>query len=348
MILDRRVIVACVVTSIAGTSQLVMQLQALVATGDVDEVHLWCGTPDRAVEAWLAQQHPAAAFELRPSPYVSELLQRWPTSDAFALLRNLSPAHGILDQVRLVVGRRQPHSIVVMPVLNRFRPAEMYAHYTAARYPDSVVVKIDDSIAYLDASSFASLVRTKLDAPHALVVVPSVINHCVCAHFQQRCGILPVSAVGVVPYEITDTGKLGSSGSMAGKVHAHFLQNAAAIQETSRGLGCIEHAQGDAIALPFFAIASSDLWAFVEASHGADPEDAELTLAARLPRRTGRPVLLDMTTVAACVCFGGQELDEAAIRRAYQGLTAKNRTAPCNAGKQATCNRSSSKSPWQC
>lgn len=320
----QQVVVFCAVRTRAATEHLLKVLQPLLNSGQVQRVHLWNYMETPEDENWLCNARPIAQHRIHMSPYVRSLLSRYPSSRIWGLIKNLHPAHGLLDEIKLTVEPTPSGSAVVVPTINKSRPIEMLAHYhqTQERYRGAVLVKVDESLVYLDPERFAAFVALKRKLSRSLLVVPSVLNNSVCSHFQQRWGVLPVSAVGILPYDTTSGGKLGSSGVLASKLHSQFLQHADDIRATSADFETrvVEHMCGENIALDVFAISGEDLYVFVEAAQCLDGEDADRILAMRMTRRLGRGIAIDMSTIASRSSMGSQTdsgLDVAAVRTAY-------------------------------
>ena len=320
----QQVVVFCAVRTRAATEHLLKVLQPLLDSGQAHRVHLWNYMENPEDENWLCNACPIAQHRMHMSPYVRSLVSRYPSSRVWGLIKNLHPSHGLLDEIKITIEPTPAGSAVVIPTVNKSRPIEMLAHYsrTHERYRGAVLVKVDESVVYLDSDRFAAFVALKRMLPRSLLVVPSVLNNSVCSHFQQRWGVLPVSAVGILPYETTSGGKLGSSGALAHKLHSHFLAHADDIRAIGANfeMRVVEHTCGENIALDVFAISGEDLHVFSEAAQCLDGADADRILATRMTRRLGRAIAIDMSTMASCSSMGSQTdsgLDDTAVRTAY-------------------------------
>lgn len=319
MIDDRRVIVTCFAGRRENLEILLPLLDRLRQAGHVDEVHLWDFTRRAEDARWLRARYPTAEHAVRiaaPRPVV-----RGCHTSTAALLKRTLPAPQIVS-----IAVEQPAPVAVMPVCDKLSWTEYYRHYTPERFPRSVVVKMDDDIAFLDVAGFPGFVRTKIRRRQDLLAFASIINNGVCAHHQQRAGLLPVADVGIMPYEPLG-GKLWGSGAVAQRLHEYFLDNADEFVEKSRGLrdAVMPHPAGQRLSINFFAILSEDLGLF-----RAVGRDDELDLTVTLPPRFGRAHYVDMSMVVSHLGFWKQRdtgLDEAALRPRYAQLGAAGNTA---------------------
>jgi hypothetical protein len=165
---------------------------------------------------------------------------------------------------------------------------DYYRHYTEARYPDSVVIKCDDDILYIDPEGFRRYLDYVVGAPAGafLLAFPNIVNNGVVAHYQQhRMGLLPVDIFGDLPYD-TFCGRLWGDGRLAAQLHRYFAEHREAFAEVARDLPAIEHPAGHRISINFFAVRSEDLdkvYAFCRA--GGDDEHWLSVVAAEELRR---------------------------------------------------------------
>jgi hypothetical protein len=70
--------------------------------------------------------------------------------------------------------------------------ADYYSYYKSWRYPDpdTVLIKCDDDIVYIDVSRFQDFIDARRENKDALLFSPSVINNPVCSIIQIKMGIL--------------------------------------------------------------------------------------------------------------------------------------------------------------
>lgn len=317
MIEDRRVIVTCFAGRRENLEILMPLLDRLQQAGHVDEVHLWDFTRQQEDARWLRARYPMAEHVVRlATTATARPVTSGRHTSTETMLKRALPVPQFVS-----IATEQPATIVVMPVCDKQTWSEYYRHYTPERFPSSVVVKVDDDIAFLDADGFPNFVRTKIHRRNDLLAFASIVNNGVCGHYQQRAGLLPVADVGIMPYEPLG-GKLWSSGTVAQRLHGYFLDNAKDFVEKSRGLPdpVVQHPAGHRLSINFFAILSEDLGLFQ-----AVGTDDEHDLTVTLPPRFGRAHYVDMSMVVAHLGFYRQRatgLDEAALRPRYAQLSA--------------------------
>lgn len=141
---------------------------------------------------------------------------------------------------------------------------EYYLHYTPSAYPDTVLVKGDDDIVYIDTSTFRQFIQARVANPNALLVFPGIINNAIVAYYHQKLGVLPEADVGELPYEPFQ-GRLWASAELCDKVHRYFIQNRDAVLTRAHGIkNHITHKCGDRFSINMFSILSKDLGIFQE------------------------------------------------------------------------------------
>ena len=209
-----------------------------------------------------------------------------------------------------------PHGrFKLMHVRNKSKWREYYQHYTAARYPDHVIVKCDDDIVYIDVDGFADFIKRRVADRTSLLAFPSIVNNGVCAHYQQNAGLL--GDLEEMPYDVY-YGELLMNGELCGRLHSYFLNDVEGFVAASRGLQSIVHPIGDRISINFFAVLSEDLGIFQEIG-----DDDERDITTLVPSAHGRHVYVDMRFVVAHLSFNTQGrtgLDEAGVLRRYAAL----------------------------
>jgi len=201
-------------------------------------------------------------------------------------------------------------------VKNKRSWLEYYRYYTKERLgPDSILIKCDDDIVYIDPSRFARFLQKRREHPEFIVMFPSIINNGVCAHYQQREGLLPEEALGRFPYDTT-CGKLWGDGKLCGRLHDYFADHHREFVEKSAGLDkVIAHPIGDRLSINFFAILSSDLGIFQQIGG-----DDEMEMSVKMPKLHKRNNGVDMGFVVSHLAFFKQRttgLDEDAALARY-------------------------------
>jgi Farnesoic acid 0-methyl transferase len=195
---------------------------------------------------------------------------------------------------------------------------EYYRHYSEQRYPDSVLIKCDDDITFIDTEGFSRFIRHRIDNPEYLLSFPSIVNNGVCAHYQQQAGLLPDS-LGEFPYQ-TVCGKLWESGALCESLHRHFIGHHREFLEMSAALPepLKAHKIGDRISINFFAVLSRDFKVLQEIGR-----DDERELSIRIPLKYRRAVCVDMSFVVSHLAFYQQRttgLNEDAVIEEYARL----------------------------
>lgn len=200
---------------------------------------------------------------------------------------------------------------------------DYYEHYTQPRYPNHIIIKADDDVVYLDTERFGEFIKTRLENPDALLLFPNIVNNGVCAYYQQQMGLIPMS-LGYFAYD-TFEGQLWSSGTMAHKLHKHFLQDPKGFVAKSREKPNITQILGDRISINLFAILSKDLHIYqdiMKLPRGNFLDD-ELHLAVTMSKVTGRNHLIATSFVVSHLSFFKQidaGLDVTELRKEYRLL----------------------------
>jgi hypothetical protein len=197
---------------------------------------------------------------------------------------------------------------------------DYYEHYTQQRYPDHVIIKCDDDVVFLDVDAFQGFIERRLANPTALVAFASIVNNGVCAHIQQRAGLIPMH-FGELPYD-TECGKLWGDGVLAQTLHEYFIQNKTEwLQKAHAMQGQLyRHPIGDRISINFFAILSKDLHTY---KHLLYDNDDELNISVYIPILYQREVYVDMGFTVSHLSFYQQRdtgLDEPYLQRKYAQL----------------------------
>lgn len=94
--------------------------------------------------------------------------------------------------------------------------SEYYKYYTSKRYPDpqTVIIKCDDDIVFMDTSRFEEFIKARRLYEEAIFMSPSVINNPVCMAIQSQRGLLPGFS----------TNFIGMSSQSARQIHKYFLK----------------------------------------------------------------------------------------------------------------------------
>ena len=212
---------------------------------------------------------------------------------------------------------------------------EYYKYYTTSRFPDHIIIKCDDDIVYVDVDAFPKFIKHRLALSNHLLMFANIVNNGVCAFYQQSCGLLPVEAVGTMPFDTT-YGKLWADGQLAEQVHNHFLEHEPYWKERSPMLPIREYPLGHRFSINFFAILSKDLYVFQLIKH-----DDEAELSYLMPLVTKIPHCVDMSFFVSHLSFYKQRdppkdsgilpLDEPRLIKQYHSLAHKKGVRPFSA-----------------
>ena len=98
-----------------------------------------------------------------------------------------------------------------------------YYDYRLTLYAETVLVKIDDDIVFLDVDTFADYIQYVVDHPQPFLTFPNIVNNGAAAHLQQtQQRILPVEKLGV--FELPGYGgSLWESQLKSAKLHHFFF-----------------------------------------------------------------------------------------------------------------------------
>ncbi len=103
----------------------------------------------------------------------------------------------------------------------------VYRFYSAGapRYEDTVFLKCDDDIVYIQLDSLEEFIRFRIREQQYFLVSANVVNNNVCAYFQQKYGAIPRSLMELELPPGGYQGRLWQSGELAEMLHYHFLDN---------------------------------------------------------------------------------------------------------------------------
>lgn len=200
---------------------------------------------------------------------------------------------------------------------------DYYNFYTEERFPNSIIIKCDDDVVFLDPSSFPDFIRySATSMGDHLFAFPSIINNGVCAHHQQASGLLPVDVFGHLEYAAAD-GRLWGDGVLCERVHEYFIQNVDSVIQRASELPPIPHRIGDRISINCFAVRSEDLGC---AFNQTDWPDDEGFLSTELTKRLQRSHVIVQSCLVSHLAFHKQRstgLDEQRCVSMYGGLASR-------------------------
>ena len=244
-------------------------------------------------------------------------------------LKNLYGAH-VCNNNKINKNQNKNPKVKLMPVKNKQNWLEYYQYYTTTRFPNHVILKCDDDIVYVDVDAFPAFIAHRVALPNHLLMFANIVNNGVCAFYQQSCGLLPVDAVGVLPFDTT-YGKLWVDGHLAQRVHEYFIEHEPEWKARRPSLPVREYPLGHRFSINFFAILSKDLHVFQLIKH-----DDEAELSYLMPLVTKRPHCVDMSFFVSHLSFYKQReqptaIDEGLLIKQYHQLAHKKGVSPFSA-----------------
>lgn len=201
---------------------------------------------------------------------------------------------------------------------------EYYDWYTSERYPDTVIVKCDDDIVYIDVDQFQKFIDTRRSDLKSLIAYAGIINNRHCNIRQFEHGILDAP-----PHH-----ELMTRPAECAKMHDYFLSNTHLVIDRSRRYGNKSHVvpnrmitidgatvTSDVVNINFIAILSKDLWAFKKAR-----DLDECRLSTRIPYDFKLMNYIDTSLTVAHMAFTDQRkngFDETPFLERYKNLSNK-------------------------
>lgn len=241
---------------------------------------LGCDVVDR-YDIWMNTDHPA------DRKFLESLAQEFP-------------------RVRLV-----PHPSGARP-----SPQSIGAFHPAATDADTIYIRLDDDVVWLESGFFETLLRFRIDRPEHFMVMPLIVNNALCSFMMQSMGKISISRL----LSTNCFDRLGwRDPRFALQLH-RFLLDLIRRGETAK-----LHFGAQVCALSRFSI-NSLCWfgrdlAPVAATVTAEEE---LELSAVIPARLGRTNCFCTDTIAAHFAFFSQRdrLDRAGILAEYVDVLA--------------------------
>lgn len=207
--------------------------------------------------------------------------------------------------------------VKILNTNNKNNYNEYYEHYTHDKYPNSIIIKCDDDIVFIDVNSFESFIQKRLHDDTHVLMFANIVNNEMCAYIQYLDGIIPRDQFGEFEYGHANTKLL--DGKFASDLHHYFIDN----YEEWISM-CIDDVyeipDNYTISINFFSIKSKDLKFFQQICNH------DLVIA------TDEAKLLEVTKSMNCiykgftVChlgFGKQRdtgLDEEKLQKKYNTL----------------------------
>lgn len=203
--------------------------------------------------------------------------------------------------------------------------ADYYRYYRSWRYPDpdTVLIKCDDDIVYMDISKFQGFIDERRTNKDAIMFSPIIVNNPVCQTIQKSVGIL--SAIDDTPGNYTD---FNCSPDYARDIHTLFLEKKEQfledlIEKQPYRLWKISTDWGtkQRYNINFIAILGKDFDILFD-NDLVETSD-EVHLGARAPKVLERSIYIDMHFVVAHMAFTTQRdngFDEKSLLARYSEL----------------------------
>lgn len=138
---------------------------------------------------------------------------------------------------------------------------EYYTHYAKIKYPnpDTVLIKSDDDIMFIDIDQFQSYIDKRRANPNNLLAFASIVNNKVPCLMQQSFGQWP-------EMQFDELDNLMYSGEICARLHNYFIKNHDIFLKISRNLTqrkcVVQRDLHSLVNINFFAILAKDLHIF--------------------------------------------------------------------------------------
>lgn len=192
---------------------------------------------------------------------------------------------------------------------------DFYRFYAAraVEYADHVILKCDDDMVYLQLDRLEDFIRFRLAHREWFLVSANVINNNICAYNQQAGGAIPHT---LMELELPDGGfggTLWANGTLAEKLHDHFLDDRAAFER----LPAQPISWTQRLSINFISWMGRD-----SAYMSAYMNDDEHSVSIEIPRWLRRPNCIYPGFLASHLTFHTQDnsFDHARILQRYRQL----------------------------
>ena len=249
-----------------------------------------------------------------PTLFVNDVLVgRWPEinlgSGASVMVRGGWGADLELCDVSAPVRRYIGNPMEPMP----FWQAYDYYSRRVAEFSDTLFLKCDDDIVYLDIDTLGDFIEFRRANPKYFIVSANVVNNGVCAYWQQVAGLLPPTLGDFERPPGGFGGTLWQSPQRAAQLHDFFLAKADKDMPLTHAV--IDWTERQSI--NFIAWLGKDLLHMSGLTR-----DDEHALSVEIPTFLDRPTAIYSDFVVSHLSFGPQErgLDVAPLIAGYEAL----------------------------
>ena len=171
--------------------------------------------------------------------------------------------------------------------------SEYYDYYNRERYPeeDTVLVKCDDDIVYIDVENFDQFIKKRIEFNHAFIVSPLVINQPTSSVLLYKNGLLNLQDPYIEMF----------SREFAQLIHKKFING-----EIKKPSGFIEYStEGHTFNINFIAILSRDFDVF---QHKLFKENDEVAICS-LVETFGWKIISDLDFIVSHMAYTAQRDD---------------------------------------
>jgi len=280
-----------------------------------DESMVWNRSTPGVLSAGIANQVVLSIdADGVPTLYVNDIVVgRWPEivlkSGASISLRGGWGADLEICDVTAPVRRYIGNPMEPMP----FWQAYDYYSRRIPEFADTLFLKCDDDIVYMDIEKLSDFIEFRRSNPKYFIVSANVVNNGVCAYWQQVAGSLPPTLGDFERPPGGFGGTLWQSPQRAAQLHDFFLAKEDKVMPLTHPV--IDWTERQSI--NFIAWLGRDL-----VHMSGLTRDDELALSVEIPTFLNRPTAIYSDFVVSHLSFGPQErgLDVAPLIEGYEAL----------------------------
>jgi hypothetical protein len=292
-----------------------LQMADLASFARAEDSMIWNRSTPGVLSAGVSNQI-VVSLDAEGSPSLSVnnvLVGRWPEiklpAGASVMVRGGWGADLELTDVNAPVRRYIGNPMEPMP----FWQAYDYYSRRVAEFSDTLFLKCDDDIVYMDIEKLSSFIEFRRENPKYFIVSANVVNNGVCAYWQQVAGLLPASLGDFERPLGGFGGTLWQSPQRAAQLHDFFLAKEDKYMPLTHPV--IDWTERQSI--NFIAWLGRDL-----VHMSGLTRDDEHALSVEIPTYLNRPTAIYSDFVVSHLSFGPQErgLDVAPLIAGYEAL----------------------------
>jgi hypothetical protein len=188
-----------------------------------------------------------------------------------------------------------------------------YEYYTCAKYPepDTVLIKCDDDIVYIDVDAFDRFISDRRKHTGPIFFSPCVINNSVCSILMEQQKLLPM-----------DINEDMYGAKWACEIHKYFLKNIESLKTKSRGIRSVPPDIEWRFNINFLAFLAKDFDTVFKSPHIM--EDDEYYFGVFAPKHFSREYYIDMRFFVSHMAYTAQRtegFDETNFLQKYHDLS---------------------------